>query len=65
MKNDLHLVPDDARRVYTVAELTRLVSGYSIGFLVNFNVKHMREGIRRMVLNHPTSSLRAPSRPSR
>jgi len=41
------------------------LSGHSIGFLVNFNVKHMRDGIRRMVLNNPTDPLRAPSRPSR
>jgi GxxExxY protein len=37
----------------------------SLGFLINFNVMHLRDGIKRMVRNCPTTPLRAPSRPSR
>lgn len=41
------------------------LSKITLGFLINFNVIHLRHGIKRMVNNCSTSPLRAPSRPSR
>ena len=57
---------DQFAPVHQAQLLTYLkLSKVTLGFLINFNVTHLRDGIKRMVHNCPTSPLRAPSRPSR
>lgn len=36
------------------------LSGYKVGLLVNFNVRVLKHGIRRLVNNFPDPSLRSP-----
>ncbi len=42
--------------VHTAQMITYLkLSGHHVGLLINFNVPHLREGLRRVVLGHPSS----------
>jgi GxxExxY protein len=52
--------------IHQAQTLTYLkLHGSTLGLLINFNVPHLKDGIQRMVLNHPSSPLHAPSSPSR
>jgi hypothetical protein len=53
-----HLLPIHHAQLLTYLKLR----GSTLGLLINFNVPHLKDGIQRMVLNHPSSPLRAPSR---
>ncbi|MEI8242969.1 MAG: GxxExxY protein [bacterium] len=55
------VAPVNQAQLLTYLSLSKL----TIGFRINFNVAHLRDGIKRIVHNCPTSPLRAPSRPSR
>jgi len=55
-----HVLPIHQAQILTYLKLRNL----TLGFLINFNVAHLKDGLQRIVLNHPTKSLRAPSRPS-
>ena len=55
------IVPVHEAQLLTYLKLSKI----TLGFLINFNVTHLRDGIKRIVLNHPTNPLRDPSRPSR
>ena len=51
------LLPVHQAQLMTYLKLT----GYKLGFLINFNVGRLRDnGIRRVVLNHPTRPLKNP-----
>lgn len=39
------------------------LSGYQVGLLINFNVKQLRTGLRRLVNNLPEPPLSSPSAP--
>ena len=41
------------------------LSGSKVGLLINFNVRVLRDGIQRMVVNFPDSSLYTPQRTPR
>ena len=52
---------DSVMPVHVAQVLSYMKLGrYTLGYLLNFNVAHMRDGIRRVVLNHEH---RIPSRP--
>ena len=55
------VVPVHQAQLLTYLKLSKR----SLGFLINFNVAHLKDGLQRVVLNHSTSPLRAPSRPLR
>jgi len=59
LKSVERLLPLHLSQVLTYLKL----SGVRLGYLLNFNVPRMKQGIRRVILSN--SHLRAPSRPSR
>ncbi len=59
LKSVEQLSPLHVSQVLTYLKL----SGAKLGYLLNFNVLHMKDGIRRVILSN--GFLRAPSRPLR
>ena len=53
-----HVLPIHATQLLTYLKLR----GLTMGFLINFNVLYLKDGIQRIVRNHPTTPLRGPSR---
>jgi GxxExxY protein len=49
------LLPVHQAQVLTYLKL----SGSSLGFLINWNVPVLREGLKRIVLNHPSRPIKA------
>ncbi len=57
---------DNIERIHIAQILTYLkLKEVSLGYLLNFNVTHMRDGIRRVVLKHGEGFPSRPWRPSR
>ncbi len=52
------VMPVHQAQVLTYLKLRHL----TVGFLINFNVAHLRDGVKRLVCNCPSSPLRGPSR---